>query len=112
MSGLQHRSARGLRRGTALAFALAAGLSTSGCIIETPPSRYWIENNTDSSIVLRKLAEGTHLEATEVPPRQKVKVLNQVGNGLCSPDFEIVDQAGNRLRTISEICDGDTVIYP
>jgi len=89
-----------------LTFALA------GCILEAPPSRYWIENNTDSVIVMRQTIEGMHLGVKEVPARQKVEVRGQVAGDSCTRGFEIVDQAGRLLRTVGKICDGDTVVYP
>ena len=112
MSPEQHTSRAILAKVATLAAVLLA-LLTTGCTIEPPPSRYWIENNSDITVVVRQSTKVGYLSVREVPAHNKLEVLNQVPPGYCSgPGWEIVDDSNNRLRALDKICDGDTIVYP
>jgi hypothetical protein len=107
----QHTSRAILAKVAGLAIGLIT-LSTAGCIVEAPPSRYWIENNSDITIVVRQSTKVGYLSVTEVPDHQKVEVRGQVHSKSCDSGFEIVDDSSRQLRTLDKVCDGDTIVYP
>jgi hypothetical protein len=87
-------------------------LSTAGCIVEGPSSRYWIENNSDITIVVRQPTKAGYLSVSEVNGHQKVEVTHMMAKGGCLVGLEIIDPKGKRLRSIDKICDGDTIVSP
>ncbi len=87
-------------------------LVTTGCIVEAPPSRYWIENNSDITVVVRQPTKVGYLSVSEVNAHQKAEVTHMMAKGGCLVGLEIVDPERKRLRFIDRICDGDTIVYP
>lgn len=101
-----------MRRLGVILVCFLAALFTTGCIVESPPSRYWIENNSDSAIVLQQTGDLRYPDVIEVAAHQKVEVTRTMTRGGCRVDWEIVDEAGRQLRAIDKICEGDTIVFP
>lgn len=102
-----------LLRPSALALiGLVVGMGASGCVVESPPPRYWIQNDSSITIILRKPVTNGYTRTTTVLPHDKVEVKSQIAAGGCVLDWEIVDVQGRQLRSIDEVCDGETIVYP
>jgi hypothetical protein len=99
--------------------AFAAAI-LAGC--ENPGWNQWdsvsLQNNSDHTIILRRYLggpghyEGTPRPIVTAPPLERGRRADILPTGLCFAEWDIVDTSGKQLRTIDEVCAGQTVVYP
>jgi hypothetical protein len=98
------------------AVCIFAALTITGCESRgfgEPPALVWLQNNSDQTVVLRRLYDDqSTVLVAKVEAHQKVELDNVATKYTRLLNWELADPAGNRLRGIGKICANDTIVYP
>lgn len=104
-----------MRRGIIGVAAVGILLLASGCEPET--GTIYFHNNATQTLTLRQvmLSAGyppLYSFTTTAAPGTTAKVGIDYPKGQCMFQWEVVDASKTVLRSIHQVCDGDTVTYP
>lgn len=96
-----------------LALATAAlVLTVAGCGLEGARPSIRLQNNSDVTVTLQKVTRDGPLVPVTATPHTTEESSGSPAKGQCTTNWEIVDEKGNVLKKVDQVCAYETVVYP